>query len=103
MSEIHKLSGLFDNYSTQLPKSVRVHSSGRDMSQLQKLIGLFKTRRRAAKALGVSENAVSKWCKNGFLPPNRAVPTIDRLKELGIIHQLTLEGLLREAYELSQK
>lgn len=72
------------------------------MSEVSKLINLFDTNRAAARSLGVSANSITKWSKNGFLPPGRALPTIEILEQRKILHDLTLESLLREAHEAKE-
>lgn len=70
-------------------------------SEITKVIHFFGDQKSLAKALGLSEYAVSRWVKQVYIPSARIweVKQIIGEKTTVFGERITIEGLLREAYE----
>lgn len=49
--------------------------------EIRKVLSIFGSQSRLARAIGVSNNAVCKWVKRGHLPPGRAIFVFNLVKD----------------------
>ncbi len=68
-------------------------------NELAKVIAILGTQSRLAKALGLSDNAVSKWVAQGKVPPGRALQVAKLVegRRTACGQEVTLESLLLDS------